>query len=85
MVCLSCLRTVQCPAPLPSQSIRPCSDILTPLPALGVPFDIDDNKGPLIDNPIRSLDQARDRRGGEGSREGELPIMLFGIGKFGKP
>lgn len=35
------------------------SDILTPLPALGVPFDIDDNKGPLIDNPIRSKEQVR--------------------------
>lgn len=35
------------------------SDILTPLPALGVPFEIDDHKGPLIDNPIRSMDQIR--------------------------
>jgi hypothetical protein len=33
------------------------SDILTPLTALGVPFDIDDNKGPLIDNPIRTMEQ----------------------------
>jgi len=30
------------------------SDILTPLPALGVPFEIDDVKGPIIDSPIRS-------------------------------
>ena len=34
-----------------------CSDILTPLPAFGVPFEIDDVKGPLIANPVRSLQQ----------------------------
>jgi uroporphyrinogen decarboxylase len=28
------------------------SDILTPLNACGVPFEIDDNKGPLIEEPI---------------------------------
>lgn len=33
------------------------SDILTPLPAIGIPFEIDENKGPLIDQPIRSLEQ----------------------------
>jgi len=31
------------------------SDILTPLPALGMPFEIDDNKGPIIENPIREM------------------------------
>ena len=30
-----------------------CSDILTPLPALGMPFEIDDLKGPIIEQPIR--------------------------------
>eukprot|EP00879_Flechtneria_rotunda_P000868 GHRR01000995.1.p1 GENE.GHRR01000995.1~~GHRR01000995.1.p1 ORF type:complete len:400 (+),score=178.35 GHRR01000995.1:293-1492(+) len=35
------------------------SDILTPLPGIGVPFEIDDNKGPLLDNPIRSKDQLK--------------------------
>jgi len=30
------------------------SDILTPLPAIGIPFDIDDYKGPILDSPIRS-------------------------------
>jgi uroporphyrinogen decarboxylase len=35
------------------------SDILTPLNACGVPFEIDDNKGPLIDAPIRSKDGLR--------------------------
>lgn len=28
------------------------SDILTPLPAFGVPFDIDEMKGPVIQSPI---------------------------------
>ncbi|KAL4441232.1 hypothetical protein ABPG77_011469 [Micractinium sp. CCAP 211/92] len=32
------------------------SDILTPLPAFGIPFEIDDDKGPLLDAPIRSTD-----------------------------
>ncbi|GBG00641.1 uroporphyrinogen decarboxylase [Raphidocelis subcapitata] len=46
----------------PFRSFRPdgvilFSDILTPLPALGVPFEIDDNKGPLIEHPIRSMEQ----------------------------
>ena len=33
-----------------------CSDILTPLPALGMPFEIDDVKGPIIDRPITSME-----------------------------
>lgn len=33
-----------------------CSDILTPLPALGVPFEIDDVKGPIIEHPITSME-----------------------------
>ncbi|KAI8466935.1 MAG: uroporphyrinogen decarboxylase [Monoraphidium minutum] len=46
----------------PFRSFRPdgvilFSDILTPLPGIGVPFEIDDNKGPLIDDPIRSMEQ----------------------------
>eukprot|EP00889_Picochlorum_renovo_P004673 jgi/Picre1/31703/NNA_007054.t1 len=36
------------------------SDILTPLPACGVPFEIDDNKGPLIDAPFRSMDRLKE-------------------------
>jgi uroporphyrinogen decarboxylase len=48
----------------PFRSFRPdgvilFSDILTPLPAVGVPFEIDDNKGPLIDDPIRTHDQLK--------------------------
>ena len=30
-------------------------DILTPLPALGIDFDIREGKGPQIANPIRSI------------------------------
>ena len=30
------------------------SDILTPLPAFGVPFDIEEMRGPVIPSPIRS-------------------------------
>jgi uroporphyrinogen decarboxylase len=46
----------------PWHSFRPdgviiFSDILTPLPAFGIPFEIDDAKGPILDNPIRSMDQ----------------------------
>eukprot|EP00898_Chlorokybus_atmophyticus_P007629 jgi/Chlat1/7868/Chrsp66S07294 len=46
----------------PWQSFQPdgvilFSDILTPLPSMGVPFEIDDLKGPLIDNPIRTTEQ----------------------------
>jgi len=33
------------------------SDILTPLPGIGIPFDIIESKGPIIDPPIRSLAQ----------------------------
>jgi hypothetical protein len=41
---------------LTAHFLPPRSDILTPLPAMGVPFDIDDVKGPIIDNPIQSMD-----------------------------
>ncbi|NEP56358.1 MAG: uroporphyrinogen decarboxylase [Symploca sp. SIO2G7] len=33
------------------------SDILTPLPAMGIPFDIKESKGPVIDPPIRTQAQ----------------------------
>lgn len=35
------------------------SDILTPLPALGIEFDVIKGKGPVIPVPIRSLDQVK--------------------------
>lgn len=38
------------------------SDILTPLPGLGIPFDIVESKGPLIDPPIRTLAQIEQMR-----------------------
>ena len=33
------------------------SDILTPLPAIGIDFDIIESKGPIIDSPIRTQSQ----------------------------
>ncbi len=33
------------------------SDILTPLPGIGIPFDIIENRGPIIEPPIRTLEQ----------------------------
>lgn len=38
------------------------SDILTPLPGLGIPFDIIESRGPVIDPPIRTLEQVRQLR-----------------------
>tara|TARA_Y100001968_G_scaffold56912_1_gene48094 strand:- start:7131 stop:8171 length:1041 start_codon:yes stop_codon:yes gene_type:complete len=35
------------------------SDILTPLPGMGINFEIIESKGPIIENPIRNLDQIR--------------------------
>jgi len=35
------------------------SDILTPLPGIGIPFDILESQGPIIDPPIRSWEQVR--------------------------
>ena len=35
------------------------SDILTPLPGVGIPFDIIESRGPIIDPPIRSLEQIK--------------------------
>lgn len=33
------------------------SDILTPLPGMGIPFDIVESRGPIIDPPIRTQEQ----------------------------
>ena len=33
------------------------SDILTPLPGMGIDFDIIESKGPQIGDPIRSIEQ----------------------------
>lgn len=38
------------------------SDILTPLPGMGIPFDIIESRGPIIDPPIRSLAQIQQVR-----------------------
>ena len=31
------------------------SDILTPLNAMGIPFEIDETKGPVVDDPVREM------------------------------
>ena len=36
------------------------SDILTPLPGMGINFDIIESKGPIIQDPIRTLNQIND-------------------------
>jgi len=36
------------------------SDILTPLPGMGINFDIVESKGPLINDQIRSIKQVKD-------------------------
>jgi uroporphyrinogen decarboxylase len=38
------------------------SDILTPLPGIGIPFDIIESKGPIIDPPIRTMEQVQNLR-----------------------
>lgn len=38
------------------------SDILTPLPGLGIPFDIIESRGPIIDPPIRTQEQINQLR-----------------------
>ena len=38
------------------------SDILTPLPGMGIPFDIVESKGPVIDPPIRTREQVDNLR-----------------------
>ncbi len=38
------------------------SDILTPLPGMGIDFDIVESKGPLIQDPIKTLDQIKNLR-----------------------
>jgi len=38
------------------------SDILTPLPGMGIPFDIIESRGPVIDPPIRTLEQVKNLR-----------------------
>tara|TARA_B100000700_G_scaffold56459_1_gene60858 strand:- start:539 stop:1648 length:1110 start_codon:yes stop_codon:yes gene_type:complete len=35
------------------------SDILTPLPGMGINFDIVESKGPIIQDPIRNIDQIK--------------------------
>ena len=38
------------------------SDILTPLPGMGINFEIIESKGPIIENPIRTYDHVKNLR-----------------------
>lgn len=49
------------------------SDILTPLPGIGIPFDIIESRGPVIDPPIRTLEQVQQLRPLE--PESSLPFI----------
>lgn len=54
------------PPPQPWRAFKPdgvifFSDILTPLPALGIEFDVIKGKGPQIETPLRGMDQVRTR------------------------
>ena len=53
-----------CEVPTPWRAFKPdgvimFSDILTPLPALGIEFDVIKGKGPVISNTVRSMDDVR--------------------------
>lgn len=50
------------------------SDILTPLPAMGVQFDVVKGKGPVIDNPIRTMEDVSAVRVLE-DIDGRLPFV----------
>nr|CAB3473630.1 unnamed protein product [Digitaria exilis] len=56
------------------------SDILTPLPAIGVPFDISDSKGPVIQSPVRSEEQIVSRIKTECPH---VPLVLYINGNGG--
>ena len=49
------------------------SDILTPLPGIGIPFDIIESRGPVIDPPVRSLEQVKNLKPLE--PETDLPFI----------
>jgi uroporphyrinogen decarboxylase len=49
------------------------SDILTPLPGMGIPFDIVESRGPVIDPPIRTSEQVNQMRPLE--PEASLPFI----------
>lgn len=49
------------------------SDILTPLPGIGIPFDIVESRGPVIDPPVRSLEQVKNLKPLE--PETDLPFI----------
>ncbi|OKH38764.1 uroporphyrinogen decarboxylase [[Phormidium ambiguum] IAM M-71] len=49
------------------------SDILTPLPGIGIPFDIIESRGPVIDPPVRSAEQVKNLKPLE--PETDLPFI----------
>lgn len=49
------------------------SDILTPLPGIGIPFDIIESRGPVIDPPVRSAEQVKNLKPLE--PEADLPFI----------
>ena len=53
------------------------SDILTPLPGMGIDFAIVESKGPLIQNPIQRSDQ--DLRDITHTQERKTPTHLSGV------
>lgn len=57
------------------------SDILTPLPGIGVNFDIDDNKGPIIDTPIRTLEQVKQLHAMDFSKVDFVGRYVYGCGQ----
>jgi hypothetical protein len=55
------------------------SDILTPLPALGIEFDVIKGKGPLISNPINRCEGCAERRRGWRGRAHQLLAALVAL------
>ncbi|GCE64243.1 uroporphyrinogen decarboxylase [cyanobiont of Ornithocercus magnificus] len=58
------------------------SDILTPLPGMGINFDIVESKGPLIQEPIRSFGQIESLRALEPAES--LPFVGEVLGRLNK-
>lgn len=50
------------------------SDILTPLPAFGIEFDVVKGKGPVIPDPVRTMDQVKKLKTMD-DPEGKLPFI----------
>lgn len=53
------------------------ADIMLPLEAMGVKFRIEENIGPIVSNPVKSLDDVRSLR--QPDPESDLPYVFDGI------